>query len=179
MGSKLAWMSFIGFLMIMIGVTGKLGSLLGAVIDPANMVDSQPPGSGSAGGSTGGEGKPAASGTLTPAQIGVYARQVGFSGQSLVIAIAIALAESGGSVGAINTANSNGTTDRGLWQINSVHSQYNATKLFDPAYNARAAWEISSGGTNWFPWTTYTNGRYQKFLNEAQAAVQPQQIGAF
>lgn len=173
-GSKLAWMSFIGFLMIMIGVTGKLGSLLGAVIDPANMVDIQPGETGATtGGSQSGEGPGPTSGTLTPAQIGFYARQVGFSGRSLVIAIAIALAESGGSVGAINTANSNGTTDRGLWQINSVHRQYNPQRLLtDPTYNAKAAWEISSGGTNWFPWTTYTNGRYQRFLNDAQQAVQ-------
>lgn len=171
-GSKLAWMSFIGFLMIMVGVTGKLGSLLGAVIDPANMIDLQP---GEVGGGQSGEGpgKAPTSGTLTPAQIGFYARQVGFSGRSLVIAIAIALAESGGTVGAINTANSNGTTDRGLWQINSVHSQYNASRLLtDPTYNAQAAWQISSGGTNWFPWATYTNGRYQRFLNDAQQAVQ-------
>lgn len=170
-GIKLAAMIFIGFLLIMVGVTGKLGSFLASVIDPASLQEGQQQQNATFGFKPGGT-PPPTSGTLTPAQIGFYASRVGVTGQNLIISIAIALAESGGSIGAINTSNANGSTDRGLWQINSVHSQYQANRLFDPAYNAKAMWEISSGGTNWFPWSTYTNGRYQKFLNEAQKAVQ-------
>jgi hypothetical protein len=41
----------------------------------------------------------------------------------------------------------------GLWQVNTLASpQYDETQLLDPAYNARAAFELSKGGTNWRPW---------------------------
>lgn len=76
------------------------------------------------------------------------------------IAAAIAMAESGGVVNATNH-DSNGTTDRGLWQINSVHG---AQSTYDPTANARAAVSISSNGTNWKPWATYNSGAYRKFL---------------
>jgi hypothetical protein len=76
------------------------------------------------------------------------------------IAAAIALAESGGVVKATNH-NSNGSTDRGLWQINSIHG---SQSTFDPMANARAAVAISSNGSNWNPWVTYKTGAYRKFL---------------
>lgn len=172
-GVKLVAMIFIGFLLIMVGVTGKLGSFLASVIDPASLQEGQQQQNNSLFSfQTNGSTPPqTTTGTLTPQQIGFYASRAGFTGQNLVIAIAVALAESGGSVGAINTGNSNGSTDRGLWQINSVHTQFQQNRLFDPSYNAFAAFQIS-GGHNWFPWASYTNGRYQKFLNEAQKAVQ-------
>ena len=166
-GTKLAAMAFAGFVFILIAVTGKLGSVLAAVIDPANMNESGQFGNVPSGTPP----PPSQGGTLTPSQIAYYASRAGFKGQNLIISIAVALAESGGSVAAINTSNANGTVDRGLWQINSVHTQFTTSKLFDPAYNAYAAFQIS-GGSNWFPWATYTNGRYQKFLNDAQKAVQ-------
>jgi hypothetical protein len=79
------------------------------------------------------------------------------------IMAAIALAESSGQIGATNK-NTDGSTDRGLWQINSVHAQYDAQRLLtDPLYNAQAAVAIerSSGLT---AWTTYTSGAYKQFL---------------
>src|SRR3954453_8087506 len=89
------------------------------------------------------------SGTLTAQQIAGYAAAAGASGQALVTAVAIALAESGGQVGVVSPANRDGTHDRGLWQINDVHSQYDKQRLVtEPAYNAQAAAEISSGWTN-------------------------------
>jgi cell wall-associated NlpC family hydrolase len=36
--------------------------------------------------------------------------------------------------------------------------------LFDPRINARVAYQMSNGGTNWQPWTTYTRGAYLKYL---------------
>ena len=36
-GLNLAALAFIGFLLIEVALTGKLGSMLGAIIDPANM----------------------------------------------------------------------------------------------------------------------------------------------
>jgi hypothetical protein len=76
------------------------------------------------------------------------------------IAAAIALAESAGVSNAVNH-NSNGSTDRGLWQINSVHG---SQSTFDPLANAKAAVAISSNGTNWRPWVTYNNGAYKQFM---------------
>lgn len=77
-----------------------------------------------------------------------------------VIAAAIAMAESGGKSNAVNH-NTNGSTDRGLWQINSVHG---SQSTFDPLANAKAAVAISSNGTNWRPWVTYNNGAYKQFM---------------
>jgi hypothetical protein len=82
------------------------------------------------------------------------------------IAVAVALAESGGAVNAINH-NTDGSTDRGLWQINSVHGNLST---FDPLANAKAAVKISSGGLNWQPWTTYRNGAYKSHLSGARKA---------
>lgn len=164
---KLAWFSFLGLLFLVIGLTGKLGSILGAVIDPANMVDRS--GGGSNAGATP-NNQPVGS-VLTASQISSYASGAGFRGQAIQIAVAIALAESGGRVAATHT-DTDGSVDRGLWQINSVHSEYNASQLLSsPAYNAKAAYNISNGGINWYPWTTYTSGAYQRYLNDAQQGV--------
>lgn len=63
--------------------------------------------------------------------------------------------------------NSNGTIDRGLFQINSVWVGHTvqwyergegvrikivAGRLYNAAYNARVAWAISRGGTYWAAW---------------------------
>lgn len=78
-------------------------------------------------------------------------------------AAAVAQAESGGGVNSYNT-NKNGSTDKGLWQINSVHG---TQSTFDVQANARAAVAISNNGQNWKPWTTFNSGAYIKFLNGA------------
>lgn len=90
------------------------------------------------------------------------------------IAAAIALAESSGRSNAINK-NTNGSTDYGCWQINSVH-KYDATQLLAPdqRYNARAAVAISGGGSNFSPWVAYKNGAYEKYL---QAGTKPLTVG--
>jgi hypothetical protein len=76
------------------------------------------------------------------------------------IAAAIAMAESAGDSTASNL-NTNGSIDRGLWQINSVHG---AQSTFDVTGNVKAAIAISSNGTNWTPWVTFNTGAYKKFL---------------
>lgn len=53
----------------------------------------------------------------------------------------------------------------GLWQVNrNAHPQYSAASLYTELGNAKAAVEISGGGTNFRPWTTYVNGAYKSFL---------------
>lgn len=82
------------------------------------------------------------------------------------LAAAIAMAESGGNP-TITNRNSDGSIDRGLWQINSVHGSLSTV---DRMGNARAAVKISGNGRNWNPWTVYRTGAYKKFLGSAQNA---------
>jgi hypothetical protein len=86
--------------------------------------------------------------------------RAGGSRDAAAIAAAVALAESRG-VDTVSPPNSNGTVDRGYWQINSVHG---AMSSLDPMTNAKAAISISSNGRNWNPWTEYRNGDYKKYL---------------
>ncbi|SRR6266581_447199 len=87
----------------------------------------------------------------------------GGSPSSASIAAAVAMAESSGNPTATNH-NSDGSTDRGLWQINSIHGNLSTT---DPTANVRAAIKISSNGKNWKPWVTFTTGKYRQFLNDS------------
>lgn len=82
------------------------------------------------------------------------------------IAAAVAMAESGGKSDASNT-NTNGSIDRGLWQINSVHGPQST---FDPVANVKSAISISSGGKNWSPWTTFKTGAYRRYLSPTTLA---------
>lgn len=172
-GLKLAFMAVISFLLIDVGLTGRLGSLLAAIIDPASLQEGNTFGGNAATHGTAspaGEGqKLPTTGVLTPIQIGKYAKQAGFIGNNLVIAIAVSLAESGGNIEASHT-NSDGSVDRGLWQINSIHRQFTPSRLFEPAYNASAAYTIS-GGFNWNPWVTYTTGAYRSHMSTAAQAA--------
>ncbi|WP_163509110.1 transglycosylase SLT domain-containing protein [Fodinicola acaciae] len=111
----------------------------------------------------------AATGADLCAQVGLNA---GFPRDRLVTAVAVALAESRCNPLAKSPPNHNGTIDRGLWQINSgAHPEVSDACAYDAQCNANAAYRISSGGTNWQPWSTYNNGAYRAYLSEAQAAV--------
>lgn len=111
---------------------------------------------------------------LTDAQIATVAYNAGFRQNGLVMSIAICLAESGGNPDAKNTAgNSPPSTDRGLWQINSYwHKEVSDSCAFSPPCAAGQAYNISSKGTNWTPWSTYGNGAYKQFMQRATAAAQ-------
>ncbi|MFK8912527.1 transglycosylase SLT domain-containing protein, partial [Streptomyces sp. YS-3] len=104
------------------------------------------------------------------AQVGYNA---GFRGESLVTAVAVALAESSCDPTATNVQNNTPpSTDRGLWQINSYwHREVDDACAFDPQCNANAAFTISSGGANWQPWSTYNAGAHLRHMDEARAAV--------
>ncbi len=86
------------------------------------------------------------------------------------LAAAIAQAESSGNQGATNH-NTNGSTDYGYWQINSVHTQYDQGLLTsDGLYNAKAAVQISNNGKDFTPWTTFNDGAYKKYVPDALQA---------
>lgn len=98
---------------------------------------------------------------LSRAAIREIARGVGFPDPVLDIAVAIALAESGGVPGALG----DGGVSIGLWQINTrAHPQYTIEQMKDPIQNAQAAFKISHGGTNWKPWSVFKSGRYLNFM---------------
>lgn len=108
--------------------------------------------------------------------------EAGFRGESLEIAFAIVLAESGAKASAHNDDESTGDDSYGIFQINmlgamgperrKLYGLKSNKDLFHPPTNARVAFELSERGTNWQPWSTYTNGAYKKYYNrKANAAI--------
>lgn len=98
----------------------------------------------------------------------------GWTGDDIAIGAAIIMAESQGNPAAVNAANANGTTDRGLWQINSIHDgKRNGGDWFDPAVSTRMARQIyQEAGNSWTPWSTYSYfGSYQKYMPQAREAA--------
>ena len=79
------------------------------------------------------------------------------------IAAAVAMAESGGNPSAVGDQG----TSIGLWQIHvptCPKNWANPDALKHPGVNVQAAFAISSGGTDWQPWTTFRNGAYKRFM---------------
>lgn len=109
---------------------------------------------------------------LSRSQLSGLAQSVGFTGNDVNIAVAVALAESGGNPRAYNGAGRDNSY--GLWQINMIGSlgparrkQFGLTsndQLYDPATNARAAFAIKKG-SGWSAWTTYTSGKYKRHMS--------------
>lgn len=113
---------------------------------------------------------------LSDIAIAGYAASAGFTGPALTMAVAIALAESGGDPGARGlNRNAQGQTtsvDRGLWQINSVyHPEVSDTCAYNPACAANSAYTISNRGQNWQPWSTFSNGAYKQYMSRGLAAA--------
>lgn len=111
---------------------------------------------------------PSTSRTLTAAEIAQVASAAGFGKDenTLATAVAVALAESSGRTDAVSPTG----CCHGLWQINVNVHPYTKTQMQDPAQNAAAAWKISNNGTNWKPWSAYTNGSYLLYMSKARTA---------
>ena len=104
-------------------------------------------------------------------RIAAAAAGAGFTRPSIVTAVAVAFAESGGDAANVTTGNYPGR-DRGLWQINSYwHPDVTDAQAFDPLGNAIAAFKISNQGTNFKAWVAYTNGSYKAFVDRAMQGV--------
>lgn len=79
-------------------------------------------------------------------------------------AIAVAKAESGLRCNATNK-NRNGSTDSGVFQINSVHkAKYAGRNIFDCKTNVEVAYQIWKA-QGFEPWVAYKRGLHKKFLN--------------
>lgn len=124
-------------------------------------------------------GNPAADGYLNLAQIEAIAMHAGASRSEAVRLAAIAMAESGGHIGAHNPVPPDNSY--GLWQINmlgdmgpSRRREYGIRSnnaLFDPLTNARAALKVLRS-QGWGAWSTYSNGAYEQFIPHAQQAIE-------
>jgi hypothetical protein len=73
---------------------------------------------------------------------------------------AIAIAESGGYEKRVSPPNTDGTVDRGLWQINSVHGKASTVEAKSNAASAVKIYQTQG----LHAWTTYTNGAYKQFM---------------
>jgi len=75
--------------------------------------------------------------------------------EALRTAYAIVYRESGSRPFAY-LKNSNGSFDRGLFQINDINHKNlgisNPIDLYDAEYNAKKAYKLSQGGKIWWPW---------------------------
>jgi len=109
--------------------------------------------------------------------IAVYAANAGFEGADLIMAVAIALAESGGRVDAYNPETAAGTPEGkgsyGLWQIYlKAHPEFEGVDLYDPQNNANAAYAIyEAAGESFRPWSTFKNLAYVSHLDDARKQV--------
>jgi hypothetical protein len=118
-------------------------------------------------------------------------QNAGFRGDALTTAYGIVKAESGGRPGAKNMQGLD--KSYGLFQINMENNdprnpnmgvkrneaylkKYKSIgytgpeSLLDPFINARIAYDISKGGTNFNPWTTYTSGKYLQHTSGTASA---------
>jgi cell wall-associated NlpC family hydrolase len=119
--------------------------------------------------------------TLSAVYVAHIAMTVGFRGEALVKAIAIARAESGFDPKSVNVNNDQWRSrDRGLWQINDHwHPDVTDAEAFDPASCANAAYQISGGGRDFSAWSTYdpdpqhpnNNSAYRQYLPLAARAA--------
>jgi lysozyme-like protein len=99
---------------------------------------------------------------LNEARIAELARDAGFPESAIAKAVAVARCESGFRARAMGDGHIVDLTwgpSIGVWQIRSRHADFgtgrprDASRLIDPAFNARAAYAISNGGTDWSAWT--------------------------
>jgi len=102
-------------------------------------------------------------------QIVALARQTGFPDPFLAAAVAMAESRVVRSNPPVADPFAHGDItlghSLGLWQINlRAHPEFAAFALYDPEYNARAAFKVSAGGSNWKPWTTFREGTYRQYL---------------
>lgn len=107
-------------------------------------------------------------GTLGPEQIAElwiqHGGPKGPNNNTVLTAVAVALAESGGDPNADNG------TAAGVWQINyHAHTQHTAEELKDPDTNAEVAVSIYKAlgtfGTS-AGWVTYVSGAYKQFMTK-------------
>ena len=99
---------------------------------------------------------------LSQEQLVELLRAVGFKGQALKTAWAVAMRESNGRPVAHNDNVNTGDNSYGIFQVNMIGSlgvdrrkKYDLaanTDLFDPVTNAKVVFHMTNGGTDWSSW---------------------------
>lgn len=115
---------------------------------------------------------------LAPKKCAKAVINVGWAGADRVIGTAVALAESGCDPSAESTnppteGCPSGSTDRGVWQINSCyHPEVPDSCAYRLKCSTEAAREIwGDAGDRWSPWVAYTTRVFKYRLTEARKAV--------
>lgn len=126
--------------------------------------------------------------TLTPAQVYQDLTGVGFTPAQATTMVGIAGAESGyrdDAVGDVSLEDNTWGPSYGLFQIRTLKQATGsggdrdvANLTGDDAAQAKAAYDISQQGRDFTPWTTFTDGAYQKFLPAGSVAAGAQQLAA-
>jgi hypothetical protein len=98
---------------------------------------------------------------------------VGFgSGSTLVVAVALMTAESGRYVGAwhdnLASDGSVASTDRGIFQINTIHEGLSDEQAYQAKPNAAFAAQLSKQGADFSPWAAYNSGAYEQYVPEVR-----------
>jgi hypothetical protein len=116
---------------------------------------------------------------LADETIAGVALNAGFTGNALPVAVAVALAESGGNPRAHNALPPDDSY--GLWQINMIGAMGPERRkrfglkanddLYDPSTNAKVAHAFWTSRGGFADWSTYNHGSYLAFLPRANAAV--------
>lgn len=112
---------------------------------------------------------------LMQRDVAKLAYDAGWRGDNIVLVGAICAAESSRYTRAWNDQNPDGSTDRGLMQINSVHTgqvvdgkAITEENVFDPVFNMTIAYQLYRGASYTFrPWAAYASGAYKDYLPEA------------
>ena len=104
---------------------------------------------------------------LTDKELKMLLKNVGFEGNALKMAWAMAKAESNGRPMAYNGNRSTGDSSYGIFQINMLGTLGTDRKekfelrsnvlLFDPVINAEITYHMTKGGTDWSSWPNSIN----------------------
>ena len=114
--------------------------------------------------------------SLTDNQLVELLKAVGFKGQGLISAWAIAKAESNGRPFAFNGNVNTGDSSYGIFQINMIgdlgpdrKDKFNLdlnAELFSPVKNAQIVFHMTKGGKDWSSWSSTKNGAMNKWLKK-------------
>ena len=122
---------------------------------------------------------------LSAEQVARLCHDAGFSGRSLVLAVAVARGESGFDTEAVGDADLQDevwAASHNLFQVRCLKAERGTGGVRDeianrdPVHNVRAAWVISAHGTNFRPWSVYQHGLHHQHLPvvwPACAAIDP------
>jgi hypothetical protein len=141
--------------MIWLDQTGRLKSVMGVVSAPDNanaLALSELTGTSANTGSA-----------SNKSEIAKALKAAGFDSKGVNTMLAIGMAESGLRTNA--TADTPKEYSVGPFQINlKAHKQITEAEARNPVTAAAFAYQLSGGGKNYTPWTTYTSGKYKRYL---------------